>query len=114
MRWVGIAMALAGSACAQTAAVSGETVMVEHNRGSLQCGSRGTPPEQMQLRLQQAGIAVVRSACGQDGRASVAMCGAADGQLNLFEIPARQLEQAQALGFRPRARATREQPCPAP
>lgn len=101
-----LAAALATTACAVPGAGGAgmqDGVKVWKSRGAIQCGSKGTPPEQMARELEAAGITVLAHACGSDGRLYPAMCGKPDGKINIFTIPAGQLEQAAALQFRPLA-----------
>lgn len=97
--------------CACTAAAPGPAIKVFKSRGSVQCGANGQPPELMQNELQQAGIRVLRAACGSDGRMRVAMCNAPDGRLNIFEIPATSQAAAEALGYALLPAQAQEQPC---
>jgi hypothetical protein len=73
--------------------------MVFKSRGSVQCTGGGTPPAAMSLELTNAGIVVLSSACGIDGLAHVAVCGASDGAINIFEIPEGQTSNALSLSF---------------
>lgn len=100
---------LAMAGCATAAAE--ESVRIVKARGSLQCGSAGTAPEQMAEQLRAGGVTVLRSACAGDGRMRVAMCGAPDGRLNVFDIPRSQLPAARTLGFAEADASVREQPC---
>jgi hypothetical protein len=108
LTWVLMA-ALATAACAMPGAdgaggmAAQAGVKVWKSRGAIQCGSKGTPPEQMARELEAAGITVLAHACGSDGRLYPAMCGKPDGKINIFTIPAAQLERAAALQFRPLA-----------
>jgi hypothetical protein len=56
---------------------------------------------------------VQRQACGDDGRIRPAVCGAPDGRIGIFVIPAAQQAQAARLQFTPLAALpdAREQPC---
>jgi len=67
---------------------------------SQQCTGGGTSREDMSHQLTDAGITVLSSACGKDGRIYPAVCGAADGRINIFEIPAGQVDKATQLSFR--------------
>jgi hypothetical protein len=75
------------------------STMVFKSRGSVQCTGGGTPPAVMSLELSSAGIVVLSSACGIDGLAHVAVCGASDGAINIFEIPESQASNAMSLSF---------------
>lgn len=77
------------------------TVQVFKNRGALQCGGPGTPPEQMRTELELAGVRVHGAHCGSDGLMRPAVCGGSTGDINLFDIPVADLPRAQALGFAP-------------
>ena len=68
--------------------------------GSKQCqpGS-GVALEAMQQELAKAGVEVICAHKSHDGRMRIQMCGADTGKMNVFEIPANQLEKAQGLGF---------------
>ena len=69
--------------------------------GSVQCTGGGTPLRAMERQLTDAGIRVLTSACGADGNVYAAVCGAADGRIGIFEIPAAQTQAASQLGFAP-------------
>jgi len=86
-------------ACGGESNPSAATTRVFKSRGSLQCTGGGTPPAVMAAELDNAGIAVLRSACGSDGLSRIALCGAPDGALNIFAIPEAQAGRAQSLSF---------------
>ena len=67
--------------------------------GSLQCSGGGTPLSQWVRQLEQAGVQVVASACGLDGKARLAVCGVSDGRIAIVQIPRSQSQSASALGF---------------
>jgi len=69
--------------------------------GSVQCTGGGVSFEVMQQQLTAAGIQVLSANCGTDGRMYIAVCGAGDGRIGIFEVPATQAEAALALGFAP-------------
>ncbi len=75
------------------------STLVFKPRGSVQCVSGGTPPAVMSLELTNAGIVVLSSACGVDGLARPAVCGAPDGAINIFEVPESQASNALSLSF---------------
>lgn len=83
------------------APASEATTRVYKSAGSRQCEPGGLTPAQMRAQLEAAGIRVLSAACGGDGRARIAMCGAPDGRLGILEIPASQVQAAAALGFAP-------------
>jgi hypothetical protein len=69
--------------------------------GSVQCTGGGTSLPAMERQLTDAGIQVLTSTCGGDGKMYAAVCGAADGRIGIFEVPAAQARAASALGFAP-------------
>ncbi|HWP21087.1 MAG TPA: hypothetical protein VNO84_18305 [Burkholderiaceae bacterium] len=69
--------------------------------GSRQCEGGGPEPSALAEPLRQAGVPVLATACGQDGRMRAAMCGLSDGRIAVFDIPADRLEDAQKLGYGP-------------
>jgi hypothetical protein len=76
-------------------------VTLYNSFGSVQCTGGGVSLEAMQQQLAAAGIQVLSANCGTDGRMYIAVCGAADGRIGIFEVPATQAEAALALGFAP-------------
>lgn len=71
--------------------------------GSKQCFGGGTTLQALQRELAGKGIRVLASSCGTDGRVYAATCGAPDGRIIIFEVPANQAAVAQSLGFAPLA-----------
>ncbi len=69
--------------------------------GSVQCTGGGTSLSAMERQLTDAGIRVLTSSCGVDGNAYPAVCGAPDGRIGVFEVPAAQAQAASAVGFAP-------------
>lgn len=69
--------------------------------GSVQCTGGGTSLSAMESQLTDAGIHVVASACGIDGKVYAAVCGASDGRIGIFEVSVAQAQAASALGFVP-------------
>jgi hypothetical protein len=76
-------------------------VSVYKSAGSVQCSGGGLTPAQMQIQLTGAGIGVISAACGTDGNGVIALCGAADTKINIFEVQGSDAAAAQALGFAP-------------
>ena len=70
-------------------------------QGSHQCENNGIAVGDMQKQLQMAGVPVINSSCGTDGRAYATVCGGADGKINIFTIPSNALNNALAQGFMP-------------
>ena len=69
--------------------------------GSLQCTGGGTSLAAMQRRLADGGVTVVAASCGTDRKARIALCGAPDGAIGIFDIPAAQAGRALSLSFAP-------------
>jgi len=69
--------------------------------GSVQCSGGGLSLAQMQQQLTDAGVQVISASCGGDGYMYIAACGAPDGRIGIFEIPADQVQAASAAGFAP-------------
>lgn len=67
--------------------------------GSVQCSGGGISLATMQQQLLEGGVTVLASACGTDGKAYVAMCGAPDGAIGIFDIPVGQTDRALSLSF---------------
>ena len=87
-------------ACASRDAVSQPAgASVYRSIGSVQCSDGGTPRQTMERELVGAGIQILGSACGADGNMRPALCGAPDGRIAIFEIPAAQTATASSLGF---------------
>lgn len=68
-------------------------------QGSRQCEGGGVPLAEMQRQLQALRIPVVNSACGMDGRMYPAVCGSADGRINILSIPSDAVQLAMGQGF---------------
>ena len=79
-----------------------QNVIIYKADGSRQCepGS-GTSVSAMAQALTNAGIAVFSSRGDHDCLFRPALCGTATGTINIYEIPANRLSQAQDLGFIP-------------
>lgn len=69
--------------------------------GSVQCAGGGTSLQAMERQLSDAGIPALSSTCGTDGNVYATVCGAADGRIGIFEVPAAQVQAASKLGFAP-------------
>ena len=77
----------------------GGTVLVSKPDGSLQCGmGKAISPEDMEKQL--AGIKVISREKRPDGLMHVQVCGSPTGMLNVYEIPATSLKDAEAKGFK--------------
>jgi len=67
--------------------------------GSVQCTGGGNTLPVIQKQLTDAGVIVLAASCGIDGLGHVAVCGADDGKIAIFEIPPPQVSAALALLF---------------
>ena len=67
--------------------------------GSVQCTVGGISLATMQGQLAGGGVTVLDSACGLDGKAYIALCGAPDGAIGIFDVPASQTDRALSLSF---------------
>ena len=77
------------------------TVSVVKSLNSLQCTGGGPTVGVLQSQLSGAGVQVVASFCGIDAVPRASVCGLSDGAIAIFEVPASQQAQAEALGFVP-------------
>ena len=100
--FVVIALALASASCVSANSPSSQTtVRVFKSTGSVQCAEGGTDLSTFARQLEQAGLKVLSSACGSDGRMRAAMCGAADGRVAIFELSSADAQASSLLGFAP-------------
>lgn len=76
------------------------TVEVARYDGSRQC-EPGDPGSLLrgERQLAEAGIHVLAARKGRDGRIYPAVCGGPTGSMDVYRIPARDLDRARALGF---------------
>jgi hypothetical protein len=75
-----------------------ERVRVFKANGSLQCGQgKSIDPEAMAKDLKD--IRVYKSSMENDGKMRIQVCGAATGNVNVYEIDKTNLEQALSYGF---------------
>lgn len=81
----------------------GPAVEVYRSTGSRQCEEGGATPEQLRAQLEAAGVRVLSTTCGSDGRMYPSVCGAPDGRIVIFGISPNQLEAATDAGFMPMA-----------
>ena len=88
-------------ACVSVPPASTAYVSVYKSMGSVQCKAGGTSLSAMLRQLSDAGIAVRDASCGTDGRMRVAVCGAADGRIGIFNVAEARLPAATAMGFAP-------------
>ena len=77
-------------------------ITVQKPLGTLQCQDNDNTEHrliQLSTQLKEAKIKIASAAISHDGRSRPAVCGAADGKIDLFKIPSTQLQQAQQLGY---------------
>lgn len=78
---------------------SDSRVFVYKPDGSLQCGmGKGISPEEMEKQLD--GIKVYSRENRPDGKMHIQVCGSPTGQVNVYEIPASSLKEAEKRGFK--------------
>ena len=100
--FVVIALALASASCVSANSPSSQTtVRVFKSTGSVQCAEGGTDLSTFARQLEAAGLKVISSACGSDGRMRAAMCGAPDGRVAIFELSNADAQSSSKLGFAP-------------
>ncbi|UAA38708.1 hypothetical protein KIH87_18925 [Paraneptunicella aestuarii] len=80
---------------------------------STQCAKDGITLETMQLELENLGIDVSCAQKGDDGMMRPMVCGAPSGKLNVYKIPADNVADAEAAGFKPvsELKGFRDKPC---
>jgi hypothetical protein len=78
-------------------------VTLYRSAGSKQCAGGGSTPEEVRKELAAAGVAVIEAACGTDGMAHAATCGASDGRIVVIEVRREHAKAAQARGLKPLA-----------
>jgi len=79
---------------------AGSTLSVYRATGALQCSGGGSTLEQDRQRLTDAGIQVLASSCGSNGRMFAQRCGGATGEIHVFDIPMSQKAAALNQQFR--------------
>ena len=77
------------------------TVRVFKSTGSVQCAEGGIDLPTFARQLEAAGLKVMSSACGSDGRMRAAMCGVPDGRVAIFELSSADAQSSAQLGFVP-------------
>lgn len=77
-----------------------EDVWVSKSDGAMSCKSgSGEGLDKGKSILSTAGIQVLESKKGNDGKARIAMCGVEQGSLNMYRISKEKVSDAQKLGF---------------
>jgi hypothetical protein len=105
--WRYLAMAIVGATAAcggVQAAGSPASVKIYKYMGSKQCNGGGQKLAVIKRQLIESGITVLAASCGVDGNLYPAVCGAADGRIGIFEVPASKAQSALPDGFLPLAR----------
>ena len=83
----------------QPAATASGNVFVFKADGSLQCGM-GKPISAEEMEKELKGIKVLSRDKRPDGMMHIQVCGSPTGIINVYEIPASQLAEAQSRGFK--------------
>lgn len=78
-----------------------DSVQVYKSTGSTQCQADGLSLAELTEQLNRAQVRVLDTACGVDGRIRTTVCGAPDGSIVVFDIPAAEAPQAAQAGFNP-------------
>lgn len=77
------------------------SVLVYVTAGAIQCDYKGRTPVETAQLLVNEGIDVLSSYCGVTDMAHITVCGASTGDINLHEINASNLADANEIGFGP-------------
>ncbi|WP_318493268.1 hypothetical protein [Photobacterium leiognathi] len=75
------------------------TVDVGISSGKVQCQEDRIPKGVSEGLLLKSGIKVLNSHCGVENKFSIAMCGASDNELYIYEIREKDLRLAKQNGF---------------
>lgn len=78
-----------------------DAITVFKSMDSRQCVGGGLSLATLQGQLTTANVEVRSAACGTSGTMVPTACGAWDGKIGVFEIPAAQVGAAAAAGFEP-------------
>jgi hypothetical protein len=82
-------------------ALSARTLFIYKLDGTKHCMPRsGVSVDAMALELSGAGIKVLSSRKGYDGREGIAICGEPTGRINIYEILSSDLASALSKGFK--------------
>ena len=81
------------------AGTPGASIAVYKYAGSVQCTGGGMSLADMDRQLADAGIKVISSACGFDGKLYPTVCGGGDGRIGIFEVAQTQTQAASKIGF---------------
>ena len=93
-------LALVLGGCGRGDDESRSTVRVFTYAGSTHCSpASGSSLAEMAAPLKDAGVQVVRAACGKDGLLHTAKCGANDGRIGVFEIAVKDAKKADSLNY---------------
>ena len=77
------------------------TLFVFKPDGTIHCDkSQGVALDSMKQELTSSDIKVFSMRKGYDGREGIALCGAATGQINVYEIASSDVSEAVGLGFK--------------
>lgn len=67
--------------------------------GSVQCMAGGLTLADMERELAGAGVRVMSSTCGHDGRMYAAVCGGGDGRIGIVTVSQADVSAAAKLGY---------------
>jgi len=95
--WIGLSL----GACSTIPESENQTAEVYKSLGSRQCEQidRTKNIVEMKQQLVQNQIKVLSSYITDDGQIRISLCGASDGKIVVFKIPANKIQQAQTFGF---------------
>ena len=95
--WIGLSL----GACSTIPESEYQTAEVYKSLGSRQCEQidRTKNIVAMKQELVQNQIKVLSSYITDDGQIRISLCGASDGKIVVFKIPANKIQQAQTFGF---------------
>lgn len=75
------------------------TVSVFKSNDTAQCTGGGVSLAALEGQLNAAGVTASAKSCGNNGLVYATVCGAPDGKIGIFDIPATQVQAASAAGF---------------
>lgn len=81
-----------------------DTTEVFKYYGTRQCAPTAGVYDQLERDLTAAGVTVIAGREDSDGMMRITLCGAPDGRIAVFTIPADQVARAQTAGFQPHDR----------
>ncbi len=76
-----------------------ESVWVKRSASAASCVGEGEPLAVARKSLENAQVRILQEKRAGDGLMHIQMCGADTGELNYFQIPKTELNQAKTAGF---------------